>query len=133
MAISASKASVAVNRALAGVAYLTFVVRYVKGWLLRNRPDVFRGRKPVWFLNLGMPTASYDDVKLAATYRRVGAAALQLAKIDTPVTVEAAQLFLDDPHVAKAGASEEAAEELGVAVFPETAAEMTGFAKSTRG
>ena len=130
--ISDSEATVAVNRAQAGVAYLAFVIRYARGWLLRNRPDLFRGRKPVWFVNLGMPAASYDDRKLVEPYRRIGAAALQLAKIDSPITVDAAQFFLDDPHVAKAGASEEAAERLGVAVVPETAAEMTGFAKSTR-
>ena len=104
----------------------------MRGWLLCNQPNLFRGRKPVWFLNLGMPAASYDDLTLSKPYRRIGAAALQLAKIDSPVTIEAARLFLKDPLVVEAGASEEAAERLGVAVLPETAAEMTGFAKSTR-
>lgn len=132
MAISASEAAVTANRAQACVAYIAFVIRYVRGWLQRKRPDLLRGREPVWFVNLGMPTASYDDLKLAKPYRRIGAAALQLAKIDSPVTVEAAQLLLDDPHVVAAGESEEDAERLGIAVFPETAAEMTGFAKSTR-
>ena len=124
--------AIAVSRAQAGVAYLAFVIRYVRGWLLSNRPDLFRGRKPVWFLNLGMPAATYDDPKLAQPFRHMGAAALQLAKIDNPITVEAAQHFLDNPHIVGAGASAEAAEELGLAVLPETAAEMTGFAKSTR-
>ena len=132
-AIPESAAAVAVSRAQAGVAYLAFVIRYVRGWLLRNRPNLFRGRKPVWFLSLGMPAASYDDLRLSKPYRRIGAAALQLAKIDSPVTIDAARLFFNDPHVIEAGASEEAAEKLGVAVLPETAAEMTGFAKSTRG
>ena len=132
LAISDSAASVEVSRAQAGVAYLAFVIRYVRGWLLCNRPNLFRGRRPVWFLNLGMPAASYDDPILSWPYRRVGAAALQLAKIDSPVTVDATRLFLDDPHVVDAGTSEAAAEELGVAVLPETAAEMTGFSKSTR-
>ena len=131
-AIPGPTGAVTVSRAQAGVAYLAFVIRYMRGWLLRNRPDLFRGRKPVWFLNLGMPAASFDDLKLAQPYRHIGAAALQLAKIDNPITAEAAQHFLDNPHVASAGASKTAAEELGVAVLPETAAEMTGFAKSTR-
>ena len=131
-AITDSEATVTVSKAQAGVAYLAFVIRYVKGWLLRNRPDLFRRRKPVWFVNFGMPTASYDDLKLIEPYRRIGASALQLAKIDSPVTVEAARLFLDDPHVVQAGASEETAQDLGVAVFPETAAAVTGFAKSPR-
>ena len=131
MAISTSGA-LEVTRTHAGVAYLAFVIRYVRGWLRVNRSDLFRGRRPVWFVNVGMPTASYDDPRLAKPYRRIAAAALQLAKIDSPVTLEAVRLFLDDPHVVKAGATDGAAEALGVAVFPEAAAGMTGFAKSAR-
>ena len=131
-AISNANSSVEVNRTHAGVAYLAFVIRYVRGWLLVNRPNLFRGRRPVWFVNVGMPTASYDDLQLAEPYRRIAAAALQLAKMDSPVTVQATQVFLEDPNVRSAGKSEEAAEALGVAVFPEAAAEMTGFAKSSR-
>ena len=125
-------APVTVNRAQAAVAYLTFVIRYVRGWLLLNRADLFRGRRPVWFVNLGMPAANYDDVGIADPYRHVGAAALRLAMSDEPVTVEATRRFLCDPSVAGAGPSEEAAEKLGIAVIPETAAQMTGFSKSTR-
>ena len=125
-------APVTVNRAEAAVAYLAFVIRYVRGWLLLNRAHLFRGRNPVWFVNLGMPAASYDDVRIAEPYRHVGAAALKLAMSDEPVTVEATRRFLHDPSVADAGSSEEAAEKLGIAVIPETAAQMTGFSKSTR-
>ena len=131
-AISSNGATFPVSRAQAGVAYLSFVIRYVQGWLLLNRPDIFRGRKPVWFVNLGMPAASYDEPELAKSYRRIGTAALQLANDTSPVTVEATRLFLRDPSVERAGESREAAEEVGVAVFPEAAAEVTGFAKSTR-
>ena len=132
-ALWTSEAGPEVTRAQAGVAWLAFAIRYARGWLLRHRPDVFRGRKPVWSVNVGMPAASYDDPKLVGPYRRIGAAALRLAKVDSPVTVESVRRFLDDPRVAIAGASKEDAEELGVAVIPETAAEATGFAKSTRG
>ena len=121
-----------VNRIHASTAYLAFVIRYVKGWLGANRADYFRGRSPVWFVNVGIPTASYDDLHIFESYRRIAAAALQLAKFDTPVTLETVDLFLDDPHVVQAASSDNAAEALGVAVFPEAAAEMTGFAKSSR-
>ncbi|MCY4357215.1 MAG: hypothetical protein OXD01_06805 [Gammaproteobacteria bacterium] len=114
------------------VAYLAFVIRYTRGWLLLNRPKLFRGRKPVWFVNLGMPSASYDDEKLTKLYRCVGAAALQLAKFDKPIKIDTVRLFLDDSNVVKSRESKEAAEELGINVIPEAAAEMTCFAKSTR-
>ena len=132
-AIFDGKLVATVSRAQAGVAYLAFVIRYVKGWLSRNRPDLFRGREPIWLVNLGMPTASYDDRQLVKPYRRVGAAALLLSKIDAPVTVEATHMSLSHPDVIRAGESEEADEALAVTVLPEAAAEMTGFAKSTRG
>ncbi|MDE0100915.1 MAG: hypothetical protein OXN89_00910 [Bryobacterales bacterium] len=125
-------APVTASRAEAVVAYLAFVIRYVRGWLLLNRAHLFRGRKPVWLVNLGMPAASYDEVRIAEPYRHVGAAALRLAMSDEPVTVEATRRFYNDPSVAAAGPSEEAARELGIAVIPETAAQMTGFSKSTR-
>ena len=50
--------AIPVTRAQAGAAYLAFAIRYARGWLLRNRPNLFRGRKAVWFVNIGMPTAS---------------------------------------------------------------------------
>ena len=131
MAIAASGA-LGVTRKHAGVAYLAFVIRYVKGWLRVNRSDLFRGRTTVWFVNVGMPTASYDDPHLARPYRRIAAAALQLAKIDAPVTLESVRLSFDHPHVVQAGDAPEAAEDLGVAVFPEAAPGMTSFARSVR-
>ena len=120
------------TRTHAGAAYLAFVIRYLRGWLRVNRSDHFRGRRPVWFVNVGIPTASYDDLQIFKSYRRIAAAALQLAKIDSSVTLEAVKLFLDDPRVVEASDSDEASEALGVAVFPEAAAEMTGFAKFAR-
>ena len=130
--ISGIAAPAPVKRAQAGAAFLAYAVRYARGWLLRNRPNLLRGRRPVWFLNLGIPAASYDAIEIANPYRRIGAAALELSTIDGPITARATQIFLDHRRVVDAGASEQAAEALGVAVFPETAAEMTGFAKSTR-
>lgn len=120
------------DRSCNAVAYLAFVIRYVRGWLLDKRKDLFRGRKPVWFVNLGMPAASFDEVRSVQPYRRIGAAALRLAMSDETVTVETTRRFLSDPSVEEAGTSEKAAEEQGIAVIPETAAEVTGFSKSTR-
>ena len=133
MPISGFEEGTSVNRSQAAVAYLAFVIRYAKGWLLHNRPNLFRHRDPTWLVNLGMPTASYDDPEIAEPYRCVGAAALLLAGTNTAVTVESTRSALDDRDVKKAGTSEEVDNALAVTVVPEAAAEMTGFAKSTRG
>ncbi len=128
---------VASSRAQAVVAYLALAIRYARGWLLLNRKSLFRRglfrrRKPVWFVNIGMPAASYNEPDLAVRYRHIGAAALQLANSRQAITTDTTQSFLGDHKVAEAGESEQVAADLGVAVVPETAAEMMGFTKSTR-
>ena len=133
MPISNSEIGSQVNRSQAAAAYLAFVIRYAKGWLLHNRPSLFPHRDPTWLVNLGMPTASYDDPEVSKPYRCVGAAAVLLAGMNTAVTVESTRSALGDRDVKKAGTSEEVDNALGVTVVPEAAAEMTGFAKSTRG
>ena len=120
-----------VTRLDAAAAYLTCVIRYVKGWLLRNRPAWFRGRRPSWLLNLGLAAAWYDEKDLFRTYRRAAATALTLANSGDAVTVESIRAHQADEVIARAAQSERSAEEeLGIAVIPETAAAATGFAKS---
>jgi len=121
----------AIMAADAAAAFLTFVIRYTRGWLLTNRPQLFRHRHPVWFVNVGLPAATYDGHDLVANYRRVAAAALLLANFKGAVTADATRTFLAHGRVTLAGDSAADAESLGVAIVPETAAAVAGFAKST--
>ena len=115
----------------AAAAYLACVIRYVRGWLFRNRPAWFRGRRPHWLLNLGLAAAWHDDEDLFRTYRKAAATALILANSGDAVTVETIRAHQKGGTVARAVQSErKAREELGIAVIPETAAAATGFAKS---
>lgn len=118
------------NREQAATAYLAYVIRYVRGWLRMNRPQAFVQRKPVWRINVGMPTASFDEPKLANLYRKVASAALLLADLDIQIETAATELVLEDLEILESGQNIEKAQELGVGVVPESAAEMTGFAKS---
>lgn len=120
-----------VTRVDAVAAFLALVVRYTRGWLLTHRARMFHNRRPVWFLNVGMPVASIDDRPVVTAYRRAAAASTLLANLESPPTIEQTRLFLADPHVVAAAHSSAEAETLGVAVLPETAAEAAGFAKST--
>jgi hypothetical protein len=119
-----------VTRINAASAYLAFVMRYVRGWLVLNRTNLFRGREPVWFVNAGMPAAGYDDSRLVKTYRRVAAAALDLANSVDPIRIDTVEKRLNDHIIWETASTAKRAEEVGVAVIPETAAEATGFAKS---
>ena len=119
-----------VNSPGAIIAYLTYVIRYVRGWLAFERPEIFRGRRPRWFVNLGLAAANYDDKNLFRWYRGAGATAMMLADSGNVVSLEAIKIFQEHKVVISAANSDDGAEELGIAVIPETAAAATGFAKS---
>lgn len=112
--------------------YLALAIRYVRGWLLSEHGSLFRGRRAVWLVNLGLPAASYDNNALMLAYRKTGIAALKLADSGKAISRSAMVEFLGRSDVQGAGRSAEAAEEVGVAVIPETAAAATTFAKSAR-
>ena len=120
-----------VTRIEAATAYLALVIRYVGGWLAANRPMLFSSRKTNWSVNVGLPAASYDDESLVHRYRKAAVAALKLAHSGKTVNVEGVRRWLRDDEVREAATSEEHAGAIGVTVIPETAAEATGFAKST--
>jgi len=119
-----------VTRIDAATAYVAYVIRYTEGWLLRNRERLFRGRAPVWFVNIGVPASNYDDQELFAEYRLSAAAAFSLAHSHEAVCADTVKTFLRNEDVKKAAGFAEAAADLGVAIIPEVAAGATGFAKS---
>lgn len=120
-----------VPRVEATVGYLTYVIRYVRGWLIRNRSDLLHRRSVNWLVNLGLPAADYDNRTLVCAYRKAAAAALMLADSGEAISVEATRTFLLDERVKDAALSPKSAEELGIVVVPEVAAAATPFAKST--
>ncbi|MXZ43782.1 MAG: hypothetical protein F4Z01_02205 [Gammaproteobacteria bacterium] len=121
-----------VNHEQIATAYLAYVISYVRGWLTTNQAQAFRTREPVWRINVGMPTDSFDKPKVAESYRRVVSAALLLADVGLPIAADSTELVLSEPEIIHAGTFIDIAEERGVAVVPEAAAEMTSFAKSER-
>ena len=120
------------NHEQAAVAYLTYVIRYVRGWLQVHQEQSFRDCSPVWRINIGMPTEKFDEPKIAESYRRVAAASLLLADLGLPIAADSTELVLQEREIVRAGQTIQAAEESGIAVVPEAAAEMTSFAKSER-
>lgn len=121
-----------ITRAEAATAFLAYVIRYVRGWLRTNRSTLFRGRLPTWFVNVGLPAENFDDRSMVSAYRRAASAALLMANFGGPLNIEVARRFLRDEKVRATADSEEAAQRLGIAIIPETAAEATGFLKSTQ-
>lgn len=125
-------AGVTATNAEAATAYLAYVIRYVRGWLLSYRQNVTRNRRLVWFENVGLPAASLDDIDVVCAYRRIVAAAHLAAVWPGELTVAACRTLLNNPQVLNVSRTPSGAADFGVAVIPETAAEATGFFKSNR-
>lgn len=122
-----------VTRLDAATAYLAFVVRHVRGWLALNKPEMLRNRTISWFMNVGLPAANFDKIDLLDRYRAACAAALLLASSAEPVSVLSIRAIAARQEVLAARKSVEGGEKLGIAVFPEVAAEVAGFMQSTAG
>lgn len=113
------------------VAHLTYVIRYVRGWLVKHKPSLIRGRKLAWFVNLGMPAASYDNRILSKIYQTVANAAIKLAdSAGQAITRDAVQFSLRHEAVRTAAGASEEGRKLGVSIIPEFAAAATAYAKT---
>ena len=113
----------------AAIAYLAYVIRYSRGWLISTVPEQFRGRRARWLVNVGLPSQDYDNELLVRTYRNVAAAAVRLADSGRPVTVMETRRVLSEISPADTGTDQEGIRRHGIGVIPELAAEVAGFAQ----
>lgn len=78
-------------------AFLAWVLRYIRAWIYRYHPSLLENRTLAWELNLGMPSASWADGKMAERYRKVACAAWVLSQeADTPGLSRARAILLED-------------------------------------
>jgi hypothetical protein len=115
------------------IAYLAYLFRYARGWFLEAKGEAYGYRHIDWMTNVGLPAATYDNSKLLATYRQCVAAAWLLSGNNMEINIGAVrEAFFDSRSVDAATKNSNAREFLGIEVIPEVAAEVTGFARSTR-
>ena len=67
------------------VGYLALSIRLIRPWLLSEYNAMYRNTHLFWQLNLGIPSASYDDAALKDTFRLLGFAAYRVAVAKEPV------------------------------------------------
>lgn len=121
-----------VTRLDAATAYLAYVIRYARGWLFQNRPQVIRGRTLKWLVNFGLPAKTFDDQNLSKIYRTIGATAITLANVGGLLDCEGMRAFVNDKDVRHAAENAENALEFGFSIVPEVAAEATAYTRSAR-
>ena len=49
-------------------AFLALVLRHARTWLLDTHGTIYRDMRIEWFINVGLPTDSYDDTPLKSAY-----------------------------------------------------------------
>jgi hypothetical protein len=113
----------------AAIAYLGLVLKFVRAWFLKTQADAYRRLSLAWQLNLGVPSATFDEADINQLYERIGRAAWAVSVLDQPITSKTiSQAWADSagqPH--KPDQDQPIPE---VSVIPEIAAEVVGYARS---
>ena len=104
-------------------AYLGLALQATRQWFFDSEHDVYKRFRLRWALNLGIPSAGYDDGRVREAFCAVARAAWRLSlRPDRPTLSEAVGAFTD---------AERGMDSLEqVAVVPEIAAEVVGYARS---
>ncbi len=119
-------------------AFLALVIRHCRGWLLSEQADVYRHARLEWFLNLGLPAASYQNHKLVTRFRTLALAAMNLANSTAKrITVQSAKAYCEWASKAmreEAEIREDVTPTVSVdmiAVVPEISAQVYGYVNSS--
>ena len=105
------------------IAYLGLTLRTARQWLLETQKDVYGAYRIRWALNMGIPSAGYNDEIMRDAFGSVARAAWKLSlQPDLPT--------LDTAMDALRTADCESNSSVEIEVVPEIAAEVVGYARS---
>lgn len=117
-------------------AYLALVIRYAREWLLVSQGLTYEGRKIEWFINVGLPTESFEDEELTSVYGKIVRASWRVSEHGEIITLDdlASYIPRDDDAI-----NQSTSEGLDCGLpqdrfnlFPEFAAQLTGYLQSPR-
>lgn len=104
--------------------YLALTLRETRRWFLRTQSDSYRMDRLRWSLNLGVPSAGYDDEAIRAEFEAIAKTAWQVSLEPEPFKL---QQVSDVLRTARAVGD---SGEIHIRVIPEVAAQVVGYAKS---
>ena len=117
-------------------AYLALVLRHTRNWLSEAHRSTYKGRKIEWFVNVGLPTNSFDDEQLISAYLAIARTAWRVSVLPCDVTLQKALALLKQEanHPGKL-LQEVAPQDLPydrIHAFPEFSAQLSGYVRSPR-
>ena len=104
-------------------AYLGLALRAARQWFLDSQQEAYGQARLRWALNLGIPSAGYDDERVREAFFAVASAAWRLSLRPVPPT-------LNEAHDAFVDTERETDSLEHIDVVPEIAAEVVGYARS---
>ncbi|MGH8544710.1 MAG: hypothetical protein ACREX3_14010 [Gammaproteobacteria bacterium] len=107
--------------------YLALVLRHARRWFLHHQGGAYGRFDLRWMLNLGIPSAGFDDAQIRDLHRRIGQAAWWLSIQEGPITLEGASDGIQ--KTGKPGFDFGLSAD-SLSVVPEVAAEVVGYARS---
>ena len=121
------------------VAYMALILRHCQGWLWDNHGDTYAHDDMHWGLNLGLPAASYENTQLVERFITMAIAARALAASnlmemqteDVFDSIKSAHNEINEVKQNKDDLAGAIKERHPVSVFPEIAAQVFGFVRST--
>lgn len=112
---------------VAATGFLALTLIKARHWFVTEYQQRIQGMRLDWSVNLGLPSADYDDESLCATYRDVIYAAWWLSVAGRKITLTAVKEALE-----RVDQWDEDNDDLDAEIhwIPEVAAEVVGYARS---
>ena len=106
------------------IGYIALVLREARKWFLTSQSASYGEGHIRWSVNLGIPSAGYDDEQMRAEYEMLAKAAWLASLDDRPLKMEGIQESLQRARAVRECAG------IPIEVVPEVAAQVVGYAKS---
>ena len=117
-------------------AFLSLVFRYTREWFFSTQGHIYKNREIRWFVNIGLPTDTFDNVDLRTVYLNITRAAWHSSVTQGPISLtrcaETLSAYNKQGQRSAVHQTEGSLPYDRINAFPEFAAQLTGYTRSPR-
>ena len=117
-------------------AFVALLLKYSRSWLEQNHGSTYADRKIEWFVNVGLPTDSFDDEELKSVYMSIVRDAWYLSELEEDISMCLVEDFVRRGGV-RSTSSQHLSTDRGLpedrfSAFPEFLALLAGYVGTPR-